>query len=253
MNNKTKQFLLGFRDSIPLMIAAAPFGLVFGALAQSNGLSVWATLGMSAIVFAGASQFVAVTLMGAGVLAPVILFTVFIVNLRHMLYSVSLMPQVTNLPFFLRAIMSFWLTDETYAVVSNKLLRDKRDKDQISSQNFTWFYLGSAIPFYLSWVSATALGILMGQKIPQLTEWGLDIAMVVAFVGIVVPILKNKAQWACAVTAFFSSLLTYSWPHQSGLLFSSLVAILVGVLLSRKNSGKSVAKAVKAVKNRELV
>ena len=60
--------------------------------------------------------------------------------------------------------------------------------------------------------------------------------MVVAFVGIVVPILKNRAQWACAVTAFFSALVTHSWPHQSGLLISSLIAIAVGVWLSEKPS-----------------
>ena len=85
---------------------------------------------------------------------------------------------------------------------------------------------------YFNWQCCTALGIILGKEIPDLTKWGLDIAMVVAFVGIVVPILKNKAQWACAITAFVAALLTHSWPHQSGLLLSSLFAIGVGVLLS---------------------
>jgi len=227
-------FLLGARDTIPLMIAAAPFAIVFGALAQSNGLSVAATLGMSAIVFAGSSQFVAATLLGAGAAIPIIILTVFVVNLRHMLYSISLMPQVSKLPQALRMMLSFWLTDETYAAVSNRLIHGFKGDNEKSA--FTWLYLGAAIPFYCSWIAFTAVGIIMGQKIPKLTEWGLDIAMVVAFVGIVVPILKNKAQWACAITAFISALLTHDWPHQSGLLFSSMIAILVGVILSRKQS-----------------
>lgn len=72
--------------------------------------------------------------------------------------------------------------------------------------------------------------------------------MVVAFVGIVVPILKNKAQWACAITAFISALMTHSWPHQSGLLFSSMVAIAVGVMLSQNSHVSADAKKVEVKK-----
>ena len=228
MKNNTGLFFQGARDIIPLLIAAAPFGIVFGALAQSNGLSIAATMGMSLMVFAGSSQFVAITLIGISAAVPVILLTVFIVNLRHMLYAISLMPKVTNLPQKLRLIMAFWLTDEAYATLSKRLL------DEPSMPNFHWYYLGAAFAMYFNWQCCTAIGIFLGHEVPDLTKWGLDIAMVVAFVGIVVPILKNKAQWACAGTAFFSALLTHSWPHQTGLLFSSLIAIAVGLLLSQK-------------------
>ncbi len=229
MKSNTSLFLQGARDIIPLLIAAAPFGVVFGALAQANGLSALATMGMSVFVFAGASQFVAVTLVGVGAALPVILLTVFVVNLRHMLYAVSLMPRVSELPQKLRLIMSFWLTDEAYATVSKRLI------DEPEMENFHIYYLGAAFGMYFTWQCCTALGILLGQQVPDLTKWGLDIAMVVAFVGIVVPILKNKAQWACAGTAFFTMLITHSWPHQTGLLFSSFLAIAVGVLLSGKS------------------
>ena len=228
MKNNTGLFFQGARDIIPLLIAAAPFGIVFGALAQSNGLSVAATMGMSLMVFAGSSQFVAITLIGVSAAAPVILLTVFIVNLRHMLYAISLMPKVADLPQKLRLIMSFWLTDEAYATLSKRLI------DEPEMPNFHWYYLGAAFAMYFNWQCCTAIGIFLGHEVPDLTKWGLDIAMVVAFVGIVVPILKNKAQWACAGTAFFSALLTHSWPHQTGLLFSSLIAIAVGLLLSQK-------------------
>lgn len=227
MNNNKSLFLRGARDIIPLLVAAAPFGIVFGALAQSNGLSVLATMGMSAFVFAGASQFVAVTLVRAGAAIPIILLTVFIVNLRHMLYAVSLMPRVSRFSQKLRIMMAFWLTDESYATTSKQLL------DEPTMKNFHWYYLGAAIAMYINWQICTWIGLFLGQQIPDLTKWGLDIAMVVAFIGIVVPILKNKAQWACAITAFFTALLTHDWPHQTGLLFASLAAIAVGVLISR--------------------
>ena len=228
--SKSSLLLAGARDIIPLLIAAAPFGIVYGALAISNGLSVLATMGMSLFVFAGASQFVAVTLLGIGAAIPIIILTVFVVNLRHMLYAVSLMPYVAKLPQKIRALMSFWLTDESYATLSKGLIDDPE------MPNFHWYYFGAAFAMYFNWQCCTALGIYLGQEIPDLTKWGLDIAMVVAFVGIVVPILKNKAQWACAITAFFAALVTHSWPHQSGLLISSLIAIAVGVLLSTPES-----------------
>ncbi|MEH6458099.1 MAG: AzlC family ABC transporter permease [Cocleimonas sp.] len=227
MNQKTNLFLRGAGDIIPLLIAAIPFGIVYGALAQTNGLSVLATMGMSLFVFAGSSQFVAVTLIGVGAAVPIIVLTVFVVNLRHMLYAVSMMPYVSELPQKIRALMSFWLTDESYATLSKGLIDDPK------MPQFHWYYFGGAFAMYFNWQCCTALGIYLGQEIPDLTKWGLDIAMVVAFVGIVVPILKNKAQWACAITAFFAALVTHSWPHQSGLLISSLIAIAVGVLLSQ--------------------
>lgn len=219
-------FLKGARDIIPLLIAAAPFGIVYGALAISNGLSVLATMGMSLLVFAGSSQFVAVTLLGIGAAIPIIVLTVFVVNLRHMLYAVSMMPYVSKLSQRIRIIMAFWLTDESYATLSKGLI------DEPTMPNFHRYYLGAAVAMYVNWQICTILGIYLGQEIPDLTKWGLDIAMVVAFVGIVVPILKNRAQWACATTAFFGALITHSWPYQSGLLLSSLLAISVGVLLS---------------------
>ena len=226
MNVKTTQFFRGARDIIPLLIAAAPFGIVFGALAISNGFSILSTLGMSFFVFAGASQFVAITLWGLGAAIPIIILTVFVVNLRHLLYAFSMMPYVKNVSHSVRVVMGFWLTDESFATFSKALI------DEPKMPHYQWYYFGAAIAMYLNWQLCTALGILLNTKIPDLTQWGLDIAMVVAFVGIVVPILKSKAQWACAITAFFAALMTHTWPHQSGLLFSSLLAIAVGVLLS---------------------
>ncbi|MDG1177643.1 MAG: hypothetical protein P8O73_05050, partial [SAR324 cluster bacterium] len=62
-------------------------------------------------------------------------------------------------------------------------------------------------------------------------SWGLDVAMLVGFIGIVVPNLKFRADWACAAVAMFSTLITYHWPNQTGLLFSSFLAISIAVLL----------------------
>ncbi len=221
-------FLIGIRDTIPLLVAAAPFGIVYGALAISHGLSEWLTLSMSLFVFAGSAQFIAVTLLASSAIFPVILATVFIVNLRHMLYAATFMPHVAKLPQLLRIPMAFWLTDETFAVASNQALREP------DAEGFVWYYLGSAIAMYSNWILCTWLGLTLGQQIPDVTNWGLEVAMIVAFIGIVVPLLKHRAQWACAATAVVSSILTFHWPHQIGLLFSSVAAIGVGLMMEHK-------------------
>ncbi len=220
--------LLGMRDTAPLILAAAPFGFVYGAMAVAEGLSMWAAAGMSVLVFAGASQLIAVTLLASAAALPVILLTVFVVNLRHMLYATSLMPQVARLPQWVRVPLAFWLTDETFAVVSNRLLR------QPGAPGLPWYFFGSGLAMYSNWVACSALGYVLGGQLPDVTRWGLDVAMIVAFVGIVVPNLRRHADWGCAATAAGTAILTYHWPHQIGLLFASALAIGVGLLLEIK-------------------
>lgn len=218
------EFMAGARDTLPLIIAAMPFGIVFGALGQAQGLDVWVILGISILVYAGASQFVAITLLAAGASVPIIILTVFIVNLRHTLYAVTLVPLLKHAGHLTRAFMAFSLTDETFAVVFRRGMQCKSQRIPAA------FYGGSASIMYLNWVLCTWIGIAAGNQMPQLTEFGLDIAMVVAFVGIVVPQLTLSSHWLCAITAGTLGLLTYDWPHQSGLLMSALVAIMVGVM-----------------------
>ncbi len=226
-HHRTTLLLRGMRDTLPLILAAIPFGILFGAAAISQGLSVFTTMAMSLFVYAGASQFIAVTLLASSTALPVILMTVFIVNLRHMLYSAALMPQVSKLKQWMRIPLAFWLTDETFAVVSH------RDMAQPDAPGWATYYLGSALAMYGNWIFCTWVGMTIGQQIPDMTTWGLDIALIVAFVAIVVPALRKRADWACALTAAVVAVLCFDWPNQTGLLFAALSAIGVGLLLDR--------------------
>ena len=210
--NKYSEFYRGVFDTSPLVLAAVPFGIIFGALAISIGLSPLVTILMSLFVFAGASQFIAISLFASGSSLTVILLAVFFVNLRHMLYSINLMPHVYEFSQKYRILMAFWLTDETFAVVS-KFIEKKRFKSE-----FMFYYFGSSLTMYIVWAICTAIGIFLGKQVPDITNWGLDVAMILAFIGIVVPKLKIRSDWLCAATAVFSSLLTYHWSNQIGLL-----------------------------------
>ncbi len=219
-------FVRGALETFPLIVAATPFAILYGALALNNGLSFTAALSMSIFVFAGASQFVAVTLVGAGAPVLIIIVTVFVVNLRHILYSIRFMPKIKQLPKWQRIPMAFWMTDESFSVASRFI-----DQENPSDKQLQRYYWGSAIAMYLNWIFFTYIGMLLGQYTPSVINWGLDIAMVLAFIAIVVPLLKTNSHICCALVAIVSSVITMHWPYKIGLLFSSLLAISVGVLI----------------------
>lgn len=235
--SRHKLFIQGMKDSSPLIIAAIPFGIIYGALGQSTSLSPWAILAMSLFVFAGSAQFIAVGLIASATSWPIIVLTTFFVNFRHLLYSANLLPHVKPYGQKVRIPMAFLLTDESFAVASNYL------QDHSNQPHFSWYYFGSALFMYINWQLCTIFGLFIGQSIPNMADWGLDMAMVVAFIGIVVPCLHNRATLACAITAGGLSLITYSWPHKTGLLFSAVCAIAVAMTIeSRNKTNESLVK-----------
>ncbi|WP_210396639.1 AzlC family ABC transporter permease [Motiliproteus sediminis] len=215
-------FRAGARATLPLIIGAIPFGILFGTLAGPSGLSVAATLAMSLIVFAGSAQFIALGLLAGGAGIGVIVATTFVVNLRHLLYSAALVERVKSLPQRWRVPMAFWLTDETFAAVSNRLLTHERDP------NPHWFYLGSALAMYTNWQLCTWLGVALGELFPDMTNWGLDFAMSVTFIGMVAPYLRSRPMWLCVITAAAMAMATWQLPHKLGLIVAALCAIAVG-------------------------
>jgi 4-azaleucine resistance transporter AzlC len=221
------RFIDGAVDILPLILAAMPFGILYGALAQASGLSLWTTMAMSLFVFAGSAQFVAVNLLFTAAPVLVIVIATFFVNLRHLMYSANLLEHVKHIPAPLRAIMAFWLTDETFAVVA------KKTSSSYDTPSIHLYYLGSALTMYTSWQLYSLTGYQLGTQIPDPQAWGLDIAMVVAFIGIIVPLLKTTPMWVCAISAFCFSLISKDWPYQSGLTFSMLLSIAIAVLVAR--------------------
>ena len=220
-----REFRNGARATLPLVIGATPFGLIFGAVAVNSGLSVWATAAMSLFVFAGASQFVAAGLAASGAGVLIIVLTTFVVNLRHSLYAVTLSPYVKNLPQRWLLPLGFSLTDETF------LIAVERYQDAESSPAKHWYQAGSALFMYLNWQVWTSVGIFAGQALPDPGSWGLDFALVVTFVGMLVPGLRTRPLLVCALAAGVSAVLLAGLPNRLGLLAASLVGVAAGVLV----------------------
>ena len=218
------EFWAGTRDIIPLIVGAIPFGIIFGTLATTAGLSPVGTLAMSIFVFAGSSQFIAVGLIAAKTSWLLIVLTTFVVNLRHLLYAVSLLPYVKQLPQTWKLPIAFWLTDETFAVGIG------RYNSSEPSAFKHWYYLGAALAMYLNWQVCTLLGITVGQLVPNAAEWGLDFAMSVTFIGMVVPYIENKPMGMAVTVAGVTALLGYGLPHKLGLMIAAIAGITAGVL-----------------------
>jgi 4-azaleucine resistance transporter AzlC len=229
MATRQSEFLAGIKDTLPLMLSALPFGLIFGAAAVTGGLSPGAAMGMSLFVFAGSSQFLGAQLFAQGATIPIIIFTTLVINLRHGLYGASLAPFVKHLSQRWLLPLAFWLTDETYAVVI------RRYQSENKSTYTHWYYLGSCIAMYLNWQLWTLIGIIAGQRFEGLGSLGLDFAMVVTFIGIVVPLIVNRPMLACAVVAGVVSVLTYNMPNKLGLMVAALAGIAAGMIIENLN------------------
>lgn len=206
----------------PLVVGATPFGILFGTLAIKSGLSIVGTLAMSLFVFAGSAQFIALGLIATGTPLPLIWLTTFVVNLRHILYAISLLPHVGRLSGQWRLIIGFWLTDESFAVAIARYNRP--DKSSFKH----WYYLGAALFMYSNWQVCTAIGIWLGQQLPDATGWGLDFAMSVTFIGMVVPYVITAPMLITVLISGITALLAHSLPHQSGLLVAALVGVIAG-------------------------
>ncbi len=227
MSEKKQEFFSGVRNTFPLLLGAFPFGLIYGALAVNSGLSPAAAMAMSLFVFAGSSQFIAVGLVSAGAPLVIIIFTTFIVNLRHILYSATLLPYLKNLPQRWRIPLAFWLTDETFAVTTHRFHKDG------ASELGHWYQLGSSVAMYLNWQLWSFTGLVLGKRIPDASGWGLDVAMPIAFIGMIIPFVKNIPMAVCVLTAGACSLMTLGMPYKLGIIVSAFAGIFAGAVTER--------------------
>ncbi|HJW55971.1 MAG TPA: AzlC family ABC transporter permease [Burkholderiaceae bacterium] len=226
-STRVSSLAAGARDTLPMMVGAAPFGVIFGALVASGPLAAWQGQLMSMGVFAGSSQFIAVGLVAGHAGLLVIWLTTFIVNLRHMLYAATLLPRVAHLPARWRWVLGFLMTDETFAVMNGYY------STHADTKLGHWYFLGSGLAMYLNWQLWTLAGLLFGAAFPQLQSLGLDFAMVATFIAIVVPQLNRMPHFGAALAAGIFAFLLRDLPYKLGLMSAVLIGVIVGMALLR--------------------
>lgn len=224
------EFTSGVKAGMSIAIGYFPVALTFGLLAKTAGLSIFEATAMSLFVYAGASQYIALSLIEAAVNPLLIIMNTFIVNIRHFLMTASLNEKMAPEKRSIKAIYSFWITDESFSVLATS------KKERVS----TSFAFGVTLIAYASWVTFTALGHVIGANLPLFLQAAMSIALYAMFVGLLVPSMKGNrkvvmlAGTAAAIHSFFyfTGLLSTGW----AILFSTLAsAIFIEVIYTKRH------------------
>jgi 4-azaleucine resistance transporter AzlC len=216
------EFLSGVINELPLLLGVFPFGMIYGALALQALLPVAAAQAMSSIIFAGSAQFISTQLLAQGIPLVILVGTVFIVNLRHMLYSASIAPYTRHLSMAWKAVLAYFLTDEAYVIAIAHYNEDT------PLERKHWYFLGAGVTLWTGWQIATAAGIFLGAQVPA--AWSLDFALALTFIALVVPALKDRPAVVAAIVAGVIALVAYPLPYKLGLIAAAFGGIISGLV-----------------------
>ncbi len=216
MNTPRREFLAGVQAELPILLGVIPFGMIYGVLALSAGIPPAAAQAMSAVLFAGSSQFITAQLVGHGTPALVIILTAAIVNLRHALYSASVAPYVQKLRPGWKWLLAYLLTDEAYAVT---ITRYQRRDQAPTPAHAHWYFLGAGLALWSTWQISTAVGIFIGAQVPE--SWSLDFTLSLTFIALVVPNLKDRPGVAAALAAGLVAVAASALPYKLGLVLAA--------------------------------
>ena len=226
MNNKFRVFLKGIFDVSPLMIPVVPFGLIFGVLSIDIGFSPIETMGMSLIVFGGASQIVLLQLFSGGASSLVIISSVGAVNSRHLLYGAVVSEHLSDLKLIWKILISYFLIDQAFAV-SNEYLKKNKNKNN-------YFHLvGGGATCWVIWQSTTFLGIILGSAIPK--ELGLSFAVPLTFLALLVNDFRKLKNVVVIITSGLVATLGYNYiPFKAYVIVAALAGLFIAIIFTKR-------------------
>lgn len=221
----------GVKASLPIVLGYIPVALTYGVLAEQSGLNLLELTLMSALVYAGASQFMGVNMIVAGSGALEIIVATFVLNFRHFVMNLSFMNSIRGqIKLNNRLIMSAGLTDETFAVAS-------LHKSEAAEEKGTLFYFTIILFAYFSWVLGSFVGGLLGGIIPETLSESMGIALYAMFIGLLVPSVKREwrigliAIIAMLISMIAANFLSTGW----AIVLGTIIGGFSGVFLLKEN------------------
>lgn len=236
-------FLSGQKAAVPIMLGYFPTAAAFGLVAREAGLGLWDAVLISAVIFAGASQFTLIGLVATGSAVPVAAATLLFLNARHLLYGASLALRLQHLRLWHAAVGAFGLTDEVFAVCSAG-----KNRKPIG---FGWL-LGLEVGAYASWVAGTWVGAAGGAAIRNTLPFlrpALSFALPALFVALLVLLLagagERSARSPAAVAAVVAGVVAAGlhlvgwtgWNILAAGIVGPVTAAVTGKLSARRSSG----------------
>jgi len=229
-----KALLRGCLASAPFVIVVVPFALLFGVVATEAGMNLAQVMLFSFSVFAGASQFAAVQLMQDQAPVLVILATSLAINLRMVMYSVAMAPHLGDAPIGTRALMAYFLVDQSFAASQAEF----EARPGLSPGEKVAFFFGTVLPIAPLWFAATTAGALLGEAIPE--SYALDFAVPITFLAMTAPMLRSVPHIVAAGVSIAASLALFAMPYGTGLLVAAVLAMAAGagteVLLDQRRA-----------------
>lgn len=228
--DKRKELLTGMKDAIPIVLGYLPLGFAFGVLANNDaGMTVGEATLMSVMCFTGAGQYIAVGMLRDGAAAVAIILTNLLVNLRYFLFATSLVPHFKSLPTRTATLLSYGLTDETYAVSVAHYARYPAT---------TYYLAGLNLTSHVSWIASSALGAWLGNLMTNTEQFGLDFALPAMYAVLLVLVVNRRKDAVVAgVAALICLLMAYLLPstmaNMSNIIVATLVGASLGVMLKK--------------------
>lgn len=222
---KESEFLKGTTAGISIALGYLPVALTFGFIAEATGLTVIETITMSAFVFAGAAQYMALNLIMVGTGTLEIIFTTFIINIRHLLMSTVVSEKAEVEHPLIKAIYAFGITDEVFAVTTTR-----------DGKLTTPFIFGVAGISYGSWVIHSGIGYVISASLPPTIQQSMSIALYALFIALLVPSMKKhrKIVILAVTSAILNSALTFIIPSGWAIIISTLTsAIIIEIVYDR--------------------
>ncbi|MCT7654558.1 AzlC family ABC transporter permease [Oceanimonas sp. NS1] len=211
------------------MPGGGALGILAGSMAIQSGLSLWQSIGMSAIVFAGAAQLVTLGLLMSGTKVLTIIVSVFFITSQHVIYGLTLREYVSTLAARHRLPIGFLLTDELFALSGSRKARTGLS---------VGYLIGAGFTFYIGWVFFSVIGIVMANSVPSLEEYHLDFSIVATFITIVVPMIKSLSTLFGVLLSLALSMVL-SWLDLEGaVVIAGCTGMLFSVTLSRLKGQK---------------
>jgi 4-azaleucine resistance transporter AzlC len=227
------EFLAGMRTIAPIIVAAVPIGLVFGAVAASKGLSPLEATLMSAMVFAGGSQFVAMNIWTHQASWTALGFAAFLVNIRHVLMGASLGRKLQAFSPLQKYVGVLVMADENWA-----MSEARARKTTLTPA----YYAGLAVPFYLNWVLCSLIGAVLGAFLGDPAAIGLDFAFPAVFIVLVIGFWKGPATGLVLIASAVAAIVVHHFVPGAWYIAAGAAAGLMAALMGGRFRRLAVAQ-----------
>lgn len=227
---REESFMQGVKDCVPTLLGYLSIGLAAGVVGKTSGLSIAEITLMSMLIYAGSAQFIFAGMIAAQGSATAIVFTIFFVNLRHLLLSAALSPYFRHLTPLKNMLIGSLLTDETFGVAINQRTNNKFISEK-------WMH-GLNITAYLNWILANMIGAFFGQWITTPHNFGLDFALPAMFIGLLVLLTVSRSKVIVDIIVAISAVfivvgVTFVSSGSVGIIVATVIASTIGMVVEK--------------------